>query len=80
MGFVLVAHERGDLLGGEMPPGSGGQSGKPDFSYADACQLADRMANRGQHPAHLSIAAFENCQLDLRLALPVSAVAFVASA
>ena len=53
-----------------MPPRAGRQAGQADVADADAGEAGDGMADGGQHPPHLPIAALMNCQFDLRRPFP----------
>ncbi len=66
LGFDVL-RERGDLAGGQMPPGTGGQASELDAADFDAHQLCDRVAKRSHHAADLPVAAFVNSQLDIGL-------------
>ncbi len=50
---------------GEMTPCARGQPGQPDGPDAHAGQLGNRVADRGQHAAHLSVAPFKDRQFYL---------------
>ena len=72
----LVGGQCGDFAGSQVPPSTRRQAGKADITNTDSGQLADRVAKGGEHPAHLTVAAFKNCQLDLRLPGPIGSIAF----
>jgi len=59
-----------------MTPGTGWQAGEPDIADADPGQLPDRVAEGREHPADLTVAAFEDRQLDYRLPCSVRALPF----
>ena len=52
-----------------MPPGAGGQAGQADGPDLDARQPLDGVADGGQHPAHLAVAALEDGELDFGVGL-----------
>ena len=69
--------QRGDLAGRQMPPGARRQAGQANAADADADQARDGVAERRQHPAHLTVAAFINGQL--HFSLPCAALVLLAT-
>lgn len=61
-----------------MPPRARRQAGKLNAADFDANQLRDRVAERGHHTAHLTIAAFIDRQLKVRLSARAVRVRFAA--
>ena len=80
VGFILVSREGRDLTGGQMPPCAGRQAGEANVTDANPGQFTNRVADGGQHSAHLAVAALKNGQFHFRLPRAVRAVALVAAA
>ena len=59
--------ERGNLAGGQVPPGACRQAGQADIADFDADELCDGVAEGGHHAADLPVAAFVDRQLDFAL-------------
>ena len=73
-GLDALGHARrqGEDFGGrQVPPGARRQPGQADRPDADAGQAGDGVADGGEHPAHLPVAALVDGQLDLSDAGPV---------
>ena len=68
--FLLIMCEVFDFVGSEVTPRAGGQAGQADVADADAGEAGDGVADGGQHPPHLPVAALENGQFDFRRPLP----------
>jgi len=58
-----------NLFGRQVPPRAGGQAAQADGADLDARQALDGVANGGEHPAHLAVAALEDGQFDLGVGL-----------
>ena len=62
-----------DFFGGQVTPPAGRQPGEADIPDPDAREAADRVADGGQHPPHLPVAALIDRQFDIRRPLPFRA-------